>query len=81
MVEVLVDSSLWASSMMPEGILERWRVADGAVVAAGDVIAELRVEDALHEVTAPASGQLTIAVPASAIIEPGLLLAELATPA
>jgi pyruvate/2-oxoglutarate dehydrogenase complex dihydrolipoamide acyltransferase (E2) component len=78
MVDVVVDPALWASSMLPEGILERWRVVDGAMVSAGDVIAEVRVEDALHEITAPASGRLSVAWPASAVIEPGCLLAQLA---
>jgi len=45
---------------LPEGIVERWFIADGAVVAAGDLMAEVRIEDALHEITSPASGRLTI---------------------
>jgi hypothetical protein len=53
MQDIKVDEALWASSMLPEGIVERWFVADGATVAAGDRIAEIRIEGALHEITAP----------------------------
>ena len=56
MQDIQVDEALWASSMLPEGIVERWFIADGATVAKGDLMAEIRIEDALHEITAPASG-------------------------
>jgi pyruvate/2-oxoglutarate dehydrogenase complex dihydrolipoamide acyltransferase (E2) component len=69
MQDIQVDEALWASSMLPEGIVERWFIADGATVAKGDLMAEIRIEDALHEIAAPASGRLTI--------EPGSLLARL----
>jgi len=45
--------------MLPEGIVERWFIADGAIAAAGDPMAEIRIEDALHEIMAPVSGRLT----------------------
>ena len=60
MQDIRVDEALWASSMLPEGIVERWFITDGATVAVGDLMAEIRIEDALHEITAPASGRLTI---------------------
>jgi pyruvate/2-oxoglutarate dehydrogenase complex dihydrolipoamide acyltransferase (E2) component len=75
--DVKVDEALWASSMLPEGIVERWFFADGAIVAVGDRIAEVRIEDARHEITALASGRLTIVAVANALIEPGTLLARL----
>jgi hypothetical protein len=50
MQDIKVDEALWASSMLPEGIVERWFIADGAIVAAGDPMAEIRIEDALHEI-------------------------------
>ena len=58
--------------------MERWFIADGATVAAGAPIAEIRIEDALHEITAPASGRLTIVAAANTVVEPGSLLARLA---
>lgn len=77
MHEVRVNDALWASSIFPEGILERWFIADGAIVKRGDRVAEIRIERALHEVTAPASGSLTILAAANSVVEPGSLLAEL----
>jgi hypothetical protein len=79
MKDIKVDETLWASSIMPEGTVERWFIADGAAVAAGDRISEVRIEDALHDITAPAGGRLTIVSGANTVVEPGSLLARLAT--
>ena len=78
MWDINADEALWASSMLPEGIVERWFIADGAIVASGDPVAAIRIEDALHEIIAPASGRLTIVAAADSVIEPGTLLARLA---
>ncbi len=78
MQDIRVDEALWASSMLPEGIVERWFIMDGVTVAVGDLMAEIRIEDALHEITAPASGRLTIVAATNTVIEPGSLLARLA---
>ena len=78
MQDIKVDEALWASSMLPEGIVERWFIADGATIAVGDLMAEIRIEDALHEITAPASGRLTIVAASNTIIEPGSRSARLA---
>src|SRR6202035_3201784 len=75
MQDIKVNEALWASSMLPEGIVERWFIADGAIVAAGDPMAEIRIEDALHEIMAPVSGRLTIVAAANTVVEPGSLLA------
>lgn len=37
-MDIKVAEDLWASSMLPEGIVERWLVDDGAVVNASDRI-------------------------------------------
>lgn len=58
MQDINIDEAHWASSMLTEGIVERLCIADGAIVAAGDQ--KIRIEDALHEITVPASGRLTI---------------------
>jgi pyruvate/2-oxoglutarate dehydrogenase complex dihydrolipoamide acyltransferase (E2) component len=79
MLEINVDEALWASSMLPEGFVVRWLVHDGALVTTGDRIAEIRIEDALHEIMAPATGRISIVAPRNAVIEPGALLATLAT--
>jgi pyruvate/2-oxoglutarate dehydrogenase complex dihydrolipoamide acyltransferase (E2) component len=77
MQDIQVDEALWASSMLPEGIVERWFIADGATVPKGDLMAEIRIEDALHEITAPASGRLTIVAAVNTVVQPGSLLARL----
>jgi pyruvate/2-oxoglutarate dehydrogenase complex dihydrolipoamide acyltransferase (E2) component len=78
MQDIKVNEALWASSIMPEGVVERWFIADGTVVAAGDRIAEIRIEGALHEIIAPARGRLMIIATANTVVEPGSLLARLA---
>ena len=76
MATVRVADNLWVSSMLPEGIVERWLVADGANVAQGEAIVELRIEDALHDVQAPIAGRLMIATAVNCVIEPGTMLGE-----
>ena|ERR1700722_2794030 len=76
--QITVDAALWASNALPEGVVERWFVTENAVVAAGQAIAELRIEDALHVIVTPASGRLSIVAPVNTLVEPGSLLASLA---
>lgn len=79
MQDIRIDGALWASSMLPEGIVERWFITSGATIRAGEPIAEVRIEDALHEIVAPADGRATIVAAANAIVEPGSVLATLET--
>ena len=46
---IKVDEALWASSMLPEGIVERWFITNGDIIKAGERIAEVRVEDGEFE--------------------------------
>lgn len=78
MSEIKIDEALWASSIFPEGTVVRWLIPDGAKVIAGHAIAEVRIEDALHEITAPADGRVTIIARENSVIDPGSLLATLA---
>ncbi|WP_216849907.1 lipoyl domain-containing protein [Acidisoma sp. L85] len=64
---------------MPEGFVERWFVTDGTLVSRGDRIAEVRIEDSRHEITAPVTGWLSTASKVNAVVEPGTLLARLTT--
>jgi pyruvate/2-oxoglutarate dehydrogenase complex dihydrolipoamide acyltransferase (E2) component len=77
-IEVRVDEAIWASSILPEGIVQRWFIADGAIAETGEKIAEIRVEGALHEITSPTRGRLTIVAAVNNVVEPGSLLATLA---
>ena len=77
MCELKVADDLWRGAVAPEGILERWRVKDGAMVRKGQPLAELRIEDALHELVAPDAGRLSIYAGKDAIIEPGAVVGRL----
>jgi pyruvate/2-oxoglutarate dehydrogenase complex dihydrolipoamide acyltransferase (E2) component len=76
MAKIEVSENLWTSTMLPEGFVERWLVADGATVGSGEAVAEVRVEDALLQVLAPVAGRLHIHKPANGVIEPGAVLGE-----
>ena len=76
---IKTDGGLWASAMMPQGIVERWFIASGATIRAGERIAEIRIEDALHDIVAPVDGRATIIAVVNDIIEPGSVLATLET--
>ena len=76
-MEIRVPDDLWATSMAPAGVLERWRANDQAHVNHGDPVAEVRVEDCLHEITAPAGGLLTQLAAVGSVVEPGVLIARL----
>lgn len=67
---IRADQELWSGSMMPVGALERWRRLAGDTVAAGDCVAEILVEGSLHEIVAPAAGQLEIFTGDGSIVEP-----------
>jgi pyruvate/2-oxoglutarate dehydrogenase complex dihydrolipoamide acyltransferase (E2) component len=77
MTDIRLSEDLWRNGMLPEGILERWHVANGADVVSGAKVAEVRIESALHEIVAPAAGKLTILTEANAVVEPGTVLGRL----
>jgi pyruvate/2-oxoglutarate dehydrogenase complex dihydrolipoamide acyltransferase (E2) component len=76
-MDIKVADDLWASIMLPEGTMERWLVPNGASVSAGDPIAEIRIEDARHEIISLASGYLTIRAAIGSLVEPGTLIGHL----
>ena len=76
MPDVRVSEDLWSTGMLPEGILERWLVEDGARVRAGEAVAAVRIGEALHDIVSPASGRLEVLAPASEVVDPGCIIAE-----
>ena len=80
-IRINADEALWRNNVLPEGILERWLVADGEAAREGHAVAQIRIEGALHDIVAPATGRLTIAAQKLSVIEPGFLLATLAVDA
>lgn len=79
-MEIQVPEALWRLNMLPVGTLESWSVDDGSIVASGQAVAEVRIEDALHEILAPSAGRLSIALSANSIIEPGAVLGTVTVP-
>ena len=71
---VSIAPELWATSTLPEGVLERWLFANDGSVEAGDPVAMVRIESALHDILAPAKGQLKIIRKTNAVIEPGSVI-------
>lgn len=71
---ISVVPELWATSLLPEGILERWMFEDGGAVEMGDPVAVVRIESALHDIMAPAKGRLHIHSQANAVVEPGSVI-------
>lgn len=75
---VRVGEELWMSNILPEGILERWRAADGETVKAGQPVAEVRIEDLLHEIVSPGHGVLAHDAKNGDVIQPGDRLGRVA---
>lgn len=76
MVDIMIASDLWGSSMLPEGILEQWLVPNGKAVRAGELVAVVRIEDALHEIAAPVAGMLARAMKPNEVFEPGAIIGQ-----
>ena len=76
-MDIKVSEALWASSIIPLGVLNRWLADDGALVQGGERIAEIRIEGALHEITAPIKGHLARSARTNEIVQPGSVLGQL----
>ena len=79
-MDVRLSDGLWASSIFPEGSLVRWFRADGDAVLPGDLLAEVRIEEALHEIVAPSAGRLSVLANMNVVIEPGTLIGRIESP-
>ncbi len=77
MAQISVDPALWATSLLPEGMVEMWLQPDGAFVEQGDPLAAIRIEGALHELVAPVNGWLTIDRKENSIIDPGAVIGHI----
>jgi len=77
MTKISVDPALWATSLLPEGIVEMWLQPNGVFVEQGEPVAAVRIEGALHELAAPANGWLTIDRKDNSVIEPGAVIGHI----
>jgi hypothetical protein len=73
-IDIKVPPEFWASSIMPEGVLEKWLQPDRGQVEAGDAIAVVRIEGMLHKLLAPCAGTLQTTCKANSVIDPGFVV-------
>ncbi|MBR1203710.1 MULTISPECIES: biotin/lipoyl-containing protein [unclassified Bradyrhizobium] len=76
-IDIKADETLWRNTMLPEGFVTKWLVADGELAKEGHGIAVVRIEGALHDIVAPCHGRVKIETGVNHVIEPGSLLATL----
>ena len=74
-MEVIVLEEVVAAGA--EGVISVWYFKDGETVAQGDVLAEVMNEKAATSFEAPASGRLTILVPAEVAVRCGDVIARI----
>ncbi len=75
MTPVMLFENAWEGD--EEAALTNWFFEDGAVVAEGDLIAEVMVSKAAIEIRAPVAGRLKILVGVDAVVTKGVTLAEI----
>ena len=69
MTDILIPVGLWSEG--ENAVIGSWLYADGDMVHRGNIIAEVMVEKTSHELVAPATGTLRIAVPEEEELTPG----------
>ena len=77
MADVVVPEGLWDTQKVPEGVVANWFARDGNAVAAGATIAELMVEKATYEITAPVAGRLRILTAKDGVVRPGTVIGRI----
>jgi len=75
MTDITVPADLWDTE--EEGVILTWIYSSGASVEQGKVLAELMVEKAQLEITAPASGTLTILAPPDTVVRKGTVIGRI----
>ncbi len=73
--EIRVPEDLWEGDY--EGLVLGWARSDGDVVEQGERLVELMVEKVQFELTAPASGRLSILAPPETVIRKGQVLGRI----
>jgi hypothetical protein len=76
-VDIKIPPEFWASSIMPEGVIEKWLQPNGSPVEAGAPIAAIRVEGMLHRLLAPCTGTLQAGCKANSVVDPGFVIGRI----
>ena len=74
MTDVSIPPDLWDDDR--EAVVSTWFFKDGERVQEGDVLGEVMIEKATSELIAPASGTLSILVPAESPVRKGQVVAQ-----
>lgn len=74
--DVLIPSDLWDGD--EECVITAWLASDGATVREGALIAEIMTAKVQYEITAPASGALSILKPQDAVVPKGDVIGRIA---
>ncbi|MCS4504612.1 hypothetical protein KBTX_02949 [wastewater metagenome] len=77
MADVRIPEGLWDADITPEGVVANWLYRDGSEVDAGETVAEIMVEKATMEITAPAAGRLAITVAKDGVVRPGTVIGRI----
>jgi pyruvate/2-oxoglutarate dehydrogenase complex dihydrolipoamide acyltransferase (E2) component len=77
MLQVRVGQELWATRLLPEGLIERWCAPDGGFVAFGEPVADIRIEGEVRNIAAPAAGILRHLLREGSVVEPDGVIAQL----
>ncbi len=74
--EIIIPSDLWEGD--EESVITAWLADDGAQVNEGALIAEIMTAKVQHEISAPASGTLSITQEQDAIVAKGDVIGSIA---
>lgn len=80
MVQLVAATEFWLNRVYPEGLIEKWLVADGTAVDLDQPVAQLRIEGRVITLNAPAAGKLFIDVRKNSPIEPGTVVGHIGEP-
>lgn len=75
MTDILIPVGLWSEG--DSAVIGSWLYTDGDSVREGNIIAEIMVEKTGHELLAPATGTLRIAVPEEQELVPGQVVGRI----
>lgn len=74
--DISIPDDLWDGD--EESVITAWLASDGATVKEGALIAEIMTAKVQHEITAPASGTLTILKEQDAVVAKGDVIGRIA---
>jgi hypothetical protein len=76
-IDIKIPPEFWVSSILPEGMLEKWLRPEGSQVKLGEPIADICVESMPHELMAPATGILKTTCKVNCIVDPGFTIGRI----